>query len=115
MSDDIVVLHKRAEVIMDTIYPTLRNYPKYEHGRLCNTLLNTCMELISLLGLAEHVKPKRLNYLQEAQSKLFFLKTLLDLSVGQQFISIEFHKGLFRSISTLNKGMIDILINRKGR
>ena len=64
MSDDIVVLHKRAEVIMDTIYPTLRNYPKYEHGRLCNTLLNTCMELISLLGLAEHVKPKRLRDLQ---------------------------------------------------
>ena len=69
MSNEIIVLHKKAETLMATIYPTLRNYPKFEHGRLATMILKDCSSIISIIGLAERVKFRRKQRLQEAQSK----------------------------------------------
>lgn len=59
MSNEIVVLHKKTETLMATIYPTLRNYPKFEHGRLATMILKDCSSIISIIGLTEQVKFRR--------------------------------------------------------
>lgn len=91
-----LILHKKVEDLFYRLYPTFRNYPKAEKHSLCHEIKLHFIDLLKLISLANSVKSKRLNYLQQADGTLENVTVLMRLSRNMKYIS----RGLFADVDS---------------
>jgi len=82
-------------MILDRIYPTLKNFPKSEKYSLCAEIKKEFFTLIKYLLLADKVPSKRKSYQEQADGHLQVCKALLDLAYSRHYIN----EGFFEEIS----------------
>lgn len=103
MSLESLIVYKKAEELLNKVYPRLVNYPKSEKFSLCQHIKENFFELLKFISLGNSVKSKRLTYLQEADGHLQVLKVLMKLSRNRKYISIGFFKEVDLQLTEINK------------
>lgn len=103
MSVSDLILYKKTEQLLYKIYPRLVNFPKSEKFSLCHDIKQCFYELLKYVSMANSVKTKRLQYLQEADGHLQVLKVLIKLSKQRKYISVGFFKELDLELTEINK------------
>ena len=101
-----LLIYRRTEELLYTIYPALKNYPKSEKFSLCQNIKENLYQLLKFISLANSVKSKRKTYLQEADGHLQTLKVLLKLSKQRRYISVNFFKQLDLEVTEINKMLV---------
>lgn len=97
-----VVVRAHCVNILNTVYPVLRNYPKMEQGRLCSFILGTLCHMVSYSAIAEKRNSIRIASLQRVQAETITLKTLLELSFKERYISKGFLNNCLINLSKLD-------------
>jgi hypothetical protein len=100
--NDDLIIYKKIETLLDTIYPRIVKFPNYEKFRLAEYITLNIFELMKCVSLANSVKSKRLSYLQEAESMLNSWMGHAGHANSHNFIKSLFEKNGF------------IYMNRKG-
>lgn len=98
-----LLVARRAEVLLNMIYPSLRNYPKAEKFALCSEIKSNFYGLISSVEMANSVPSLRKQYAQKADGHLQTLKILFRLSRNQEYISKAFYAKIDEELSEINK------------
>lgn len=81
-------------MIVDRVYPSLKNFPKIEQHGLCKFIKHTLFVCAGRLNLAAFVKSQRSYYLQLAQSAFEDARTYLKASHNFKYISTGFWREL---------------------
>ncbi len=113
MSIEDLVVYRKAEELLNKVYPRLVNYPKSEKFSLCQHIKENFFELLKYISLGNSVKSKRLVYLQEADGHLQVLKVLIKLSKSRKYISIGFFKEVDLELTEIKRNDY-IYIDKKG-
>jgi hypothetical protein len=92
--NDELLIYKKTETLLDTVYPRLINFPAYEKFALSEHIRMNLFDLLKCLSLANNVKSKRLTYLQEADGHLQLIKTQIKFAKRRKYIS----KGFFEEV-----------------
>lgn len=98
---DELLIYKKSEVLLNRIYPALRNYPKAEKYVLCAHIKEVFINLMKYIMLANKVKSKRKQYQEEVDGYLQTCKILMKLSYDQKYISTGFYE-------EINEGLVEI-------
>lgn len=98
--EDLIV-SKRVETLLYRIYPALKNFPKSEKFGLCENIKQEFFNILKYIQLANSVKSKRVQYLQEADGHCRILQILIKLSKEQEYISIGFFRDIDLEVSTI--------------
>ena len=103
MSVNELVVYRKTEELLYKIYPRLSNYPKAEKFSLCNNIKDNFFDLLKSISLANSVKSKRTQHLQEADGYLQVIKVLIKLSKQRKYISVPFFKEIDLQLTEINK------------
>lgn len=98
-----LLVARKAEVLLNMIYPSLSNYPKSEKFSLCSEIKSHFYGLISNVEMANSVPSLRKQYAQKADGHLQILKILYRLSRNQKYISKGFYAKIDTELSEINK------------
>lgn len=101
-----LIISKKVEQLLYTIYPSLSNYPKAEKFSLTQSIKNNFFDLLKYLQLANNVKSKRKHYLEVADGHLQTLKILFKLARNRKYISEGFFKNTDLSLTEINKMLV---------
>lgn len=96
-------IYKKAELTLNRIYPTLKNYPKAEKYVLCAEIKGAFYDLLKNILLANKVKSKRLYYQQEADGYLQFCSVLMKLSYDREYISKGFYVDIDDNLAEIGR------------
>lgn len=100
MNPQIMIAHKRTEVLLKKVYPTLINYPKIEHESICKEIKGNYFDLLS--SLSEYMHTNEIRILNTIESKVLNLKILNELSNDRKFISQGFFKEVSRELTEIS-------------
>lgn len=103
METEGLLVSKKAEALLEMIYPSLKNFPKAEKFCLCAEIKSHFYSLIANLEMANSVPSLRKRYAQEADGHLQTLKVLFRLSSSQKYISEGFYDRISESMTEINK------------
>lgn len=98
-----LLVSRKAEALLNEIYPSLRNYPKAEKFALCEEIKEAFYGLIKNLELASAVNLLRKRYAQEADGCLQTIKILMRLSRNQHYISKGFYAQIDTALTEISK------------
>ena len=79
MSVNQLIVYRKTEELLYKVYPRLANFPKSEKYSICQSVKQNFFDLLKCISLANSVKSKRLQHLQEADGHLQVLKVLMKL------------------------------------
>ena len=103
MSANQLIVYRKTEELLYKIYPRLTNYPKAEKFSLCQNIKQNFFDLLKCISLANSVKSKRMQHLQEADGYLQVLKVLMKLSKQRKYISEGFFRDIDLTLTEINK------------
>ena len=98
-----LLVSRRAEALLNIIYPSLKNYPRAEKYALCSEIKHHFYSMIALIEMANAVPSLRRKYAQEADGHLQTIKILIRLSRNQKYISKGFYRNLDQELAEINK------------
>ncbi|MEF2965681.1 diversity-generating retroelement protein Avd [Paenibacillus sp. M1] len=99
-----LVLQKKAEVFLNSIYPLLRNFPKAEKYSLCQELKQACYRIIRNSMTYNSLKADgKIQYLHQVDADLKLLLVLFGIARGQKYITERKALELQEKISELGK------------
>ena len=102
-NEENLVIYKKAETVLNLIYPALTNFPNAEKHSLCKKIKNSFINLIKNIMLANKVKSKRNFYQNKADGNLQVCKILIKLSYNQKYINENFYKDLSLKLSEIGR------------
>jgi hypothetical protein len=82
-----LILQKKAEVFLNSIYPVLIKFPKSEKFSLCQEIKQACYRAIRNIMVANVVRKERLYYLQQVDAEWKLLLVLFGIAKGQRYIT----------------------------
>lgn len=85
------------------VYPLLQKFPKAEKFALCQEIKQSFYRLIRNTMLANNVKSKRVEYLQQVDAELKLLLVLFSISREQKYITEKKALQLQERISELGR------------
>lgn len=99
-----LILQKKTEVLLNKeVYPLLQKFPKAEKFALCQEIKQSFYRLIRNTMLANNVKSKRVEYLQQVDAELKLLLVLFSISREQKYITEKKALQLQERISELGR------------
>jgi len=98
-----LILQKKAEVFLNSIYPVLQRFPKAEKFCLCQEIKQACYRIIRNVMIANAVKRDRLRHLQEVDADLKLLLVLFGIAREQKYITQKKAMELQEKISELGR------------
>lgn len=100
---DELLIYKKVELLLNRIYPALKNYPQAEKYVLCAEIKKAFINLMKYIMLANKVKSKRQYYQEEADAYLQTCKILMKLSYDQKYISAGFYEDIDKDLAEIGK------------
>lgn len=97
-----LAVSRYAEVLLNRIYPALKNFPKCERYALCSEIKRHFYGLIASIEMANSVPSLRKKYAQDADGHLQTIKVLVRLSRNQKYISDGFYKTITEDLTKIN-------------
>ena len=82
-----LIIYKKAEGLLNDVYPVLRNFPKAEKFALCQEIKQTFYVLLRYIMLANNVKARRRMYQEEVDAQLKLLLALFAIAKKQKYIT----------------------------
>lgn len=82
-----LLVYKKAEVLLNEVYPVVTNFPKAEKYALCQEIKQTFYELLKYIVLANNIKVKRRMYQEEADARQKLLLVLFTVAKEQKYLS----------------------------
>jgi four helix bundle protein len=98
-----LILQKKAEVFLNSIYPVLQGFPKAEKFCLCQEIKQACYRAIRNIMMSNALKTNRLKYLYEVDAELKLLLVLFGIAREQKYISKKKAMELQQKISELGR------------
>lgn len=108
VSNELLKTYRRVEVLFDEIYPSLKNYPRYEQPSTVAQIKEQFHLTISKILRASEVKTKRRPLMDEIASHVYHLISLFHFSRRHKFISLGFHSEINLKLSTISVELHDI-------
>lgn len=91
MSSNDLLVYKKTEVLLNEVYPILKNFPTSEKYGLSLEIKQAFFQLLKYITLANNVKNKRRIYQEEADAHLKLLLVLFSVAKNQKYISKKKH------------------------
>lgn len=82
-----LIIYKKAEALLDFVYPIVINFPKAEKFALSQEIKQAFYALLRNIMLANNVRYKRRLYQEEADAYLKLLIVLFNVARKQKYIS----------------------------
>ncbi len=98
-----LILQKKAEIFLNSIYPVLQKFPKAEKFCLCQEIKQACYRVIRNTMLANAIKRDKLHYLHEVDADLKLLLVLFGIAREQKYITQKKTLELQEKISELGR------------
>lgn len=101
----------KMDTVLLSIYPSLRNFPKFERLGLSPKIRDTILSFNTYMHLANKVASRRMQYAQEADGFLMVLKNCLYLAHSQRYISTGFHWDLSKELTGISDMLTSYIKN----
>lgn len=86
-----LLVYKKTEVLLNEVYPILRNFPKAEKYGLALEIKQAFFSMLRNIMMANNVKAKRRIHQEQADADLKLLLVLFAIAKGQKYISRKKH------------------------
>lgn len=86
-----LLVYKKAEVLLNDVYPVLRNFPKAEKFSLAQEIKQAFYGLLRSIVLANSIRPKRRLYQEEADAFQKLLLILFNVAKEQKYVNKRKH------------------------
>lgn len=99
-----LLLQKKAEVFLSSLYPLLKNFPKAEKFCLCQEIKQACYRVIRNAMTYNSLKvDSKINYLHQVDADLKLLLVLFGVARGQRYITERKAYELQEKVSELGR------------
>lgn len=98
-----LLVYKKAEILLNQVYPILRNFPKSEKYGLSQEIKQAFYGLLKAIILANNVKFKRRDYQNEADGQLKLLLIFLNLAYSQKYLNQKTHYRLTMGVEEIGR------------
>lgn len=99
-----LLLQKKAEVFLNSLYPLLKNFPKAEKFCLCQEIKQACYRVIRNAMTYNSLKAdSKINYLHQVDADLKLLLVLFGIARGQRYITERKAYELQEKVSELGR------------
>ena len=82
-----LIIYKKAEALLDFVYPILINFPKAEKFALAQEIKQALYALLRNIMLANNIRHKRRLYQEEVDAYLKLLLVLFNVAKKQKYIT----------------------------
>lgn len=82
-----LIIYKKAEALLDFIYPIVVNFPKAEKFALAQEIKQAFYALLRNIMLANNIRHKRRLYQEEVDAYLKLLLVLFNVAKKQKYIT----------------------------
>ena len=86
-----LLVYKKTEVLLNQVYPILKNFPKTEKYGLSQEIKQAFYGLLKALILANNVRSRRREYQSEADGYIKLLLIYFNLAQSQKYINNKTH------------------------
>lgn len=101
MENKVRIAHKRLEVLLKKVYPTLINYPKIEHESICKEIKLNYYKALS--NLSDYLFTEDTTSVKIAEGKILNLKVLNEISKERRFISEGFFNEVSKELTVISR------------
>lgn len=103
-------INTRMDTLTNSIYPTLKRWPKFEREGLTNLVRKDLILFSSTILLARKVKSKRLYFSQKADAILLSLKVKMNIASNQKYINKGFHQKVDLEITKISELVTSLIL-----
>ncbi|EJL45681.1 MULTISPECIES: diversity-generating retroelement protein Avd [Brevibacillus] len=82
-----LLVYKKAEVLLQNVYPIIRNFPNAEKYALALEVKQAFFRLLRNIVLANNIKSRRRLHQEEADAEIKLLLVLFSVAKNQKYIS----------------------------
>lgn len=86
-----LLVYKKTEVLLNYVYPILKNFPKSEKYGLSQEIRQAFYSLLKAIILGNNVKSRRREYQAEADGYIKLLLIYFNLAYEQKYINQKTH------------------------
>ncbi|RIJ63593.1 diversity-generating retroelement protein Avd [Rummeliibacillus sp. POC4] len=101
-SSDLVI-YKKAEELLNNVYPVLINFPKSEKFALSQEIKQAFYALLRNILLANNIRHKRRMYQEEVDAYLKLLLILFNLAKKQKYITQKKNYQIQQKLSEIGR------------
>ncbi len=98
-----LIIYKKAETLLNEVYPILRAFPKSEKFAICQEIKQAFYALLRNIMLANNIKARKRIYQEEADAYIKLLVVLFSVAKKQRYITQKRHTMIQLKIEELGK------------
>lgn len=98
-----LLIYKKAEILLNQVYPILRNFPKSEKYGLSQEIKQAFYALLKAIILANNVKSRRREYQSEADGYIKLILVYFNLAYSQKYLNQKTHYRLTLGVEEVGR------------
>lgn len=98
-----LLVYKKTEVLLNQVYPILKNFPKAEKYGLSQEIKQAFYGLLKAIILANNVRSRRREYQSEADGYVKLLLIYFNLAQSQKYINSKTHYRITLGIEEIGR------------
>lgn len=103
MKSTDLIIYKKAETLLDFIYPIVVNFPKSEKFALSQEIKQSFYALLRNIMLANNIRHKRRMYQEEVDAYLKLLLVLFSVAKKQRYITQKKNTQIQQKIAEIGR------------
>lgn len=98
-----LIIYKKAEDLLDFVYPVLTNFPHAEKFALCQEIKQSFYALLRNIMLANNIRSRRRQYQEEVDAYIKLLYVLFSVAKKQKYITQKKNTQVQQRLSEIGK------------
>ncbi|MEK4713486.1 diversity-generating retroelement protein Avd [Sporosarcina sp. FSL K6-5500] len=98
-----LVIYKKAEMLLDFVYPIVVNFPKSEKFALSQEIKQAFYAVLRNIMLANNIRHKRRQYQEEVDAYLKLIPVLFNVAKKQKYITQTKNTQIQKSIAEIGR------------